>query len=96
MNTAAELAQWVPSTILAGGCLMLLGIVGRIMLKRLEALEKKIEGVSDFATKKELGNMGDRFDGRFGEVRENIGGIRERLATLEAKTSAIVESKKCP
>lgn len=88
----AELAAWVPSTILATGCLALLTFVGKIMLNRLDKIEAAQERTNealarfaDYAKKEELGNMGNRFDERFATMREDFGGLRERVSVLEAK-----------
>lgn len=79
VDPAGEIAAWVPATILASLCLALLTFVGRGLLKRLEMLEEKIGG-KPFATKEDLGNMGDRFDERHGTMRE-----RQAIAEVEAR-----------
>lgn len=87
-----DVAAWVPSTILATGCLALLTFVGKIMLGRLDKIEAAQERTNevlakfnDFAKKEELGNMGNRFDERFATLREDFGGLRERVSVIEAR-----------
>lgn len=88
----SDVAAWVPSTILAAGCLGLLTFVGKMMLNRLDRIEavqaqtnEVLARFHDFAKKEELGNMGNRFDERFATLREDFGGLRERVSVLEAK-----------
>lgn len=81
----SDLGAWVPSTILAAGCLALLTFVGKIMLGRLDKIEgaqavtnEVLKRLTDFATKEALSSMGNRFD-------ERVGNLRERVAVLESK-----------
>ncbi len=71
------IASWVPAPLLA---ILVMGMgawIWKNLSKRLDTIERAIDNLHQFATIEALGNMGNRFD-------ERIGNLRERVSVLEA------------
>jgi hypothetical protein len=83
MNEA--LATWIPGPIMAAVMLFALGVLWKSIIKRLDKIEDSIALLHRFATLEQLGNLGNRLDEHHSALRDEIGSIRERLATLEGQ-----------
>jgi hypothetical protein len=67
------IAAWMPAPLLA---MLVIGMgawIWKNLSRRFDKIEMDLSVLPKLATKDELGNMGNRFDDRVGNLRERVG-----------------------